>query len=287
LGFDADRGLARAVRGIHVIVGGHSHTVLPKPASEGDTLIVQAGCNGLYLGVLEMEFDPSTGKVSHSDALSSLREVVAGPASPKDENVAGIVERYNSRISGEFSKVVGETAVDLIRQPYAESNVGNLVADAMRESAGTEIAFQNGGGIRADISKGPVNLEEIYTLLPFDNVLVTMDLKGAQLKQLLERNALLEVRILQVSGMEIEYDLNRPPGERLLKVYVGKEPLDPLRVYTVTTNDFLAAGGDRFVTFKEGANFRTGEDLRTAVTSYFQRHSPVNPSVHNRIVFSK
>lgn len=287
LGLDADRRLANTVPGIHVIVGGHSHTVITEPVWEGETLIVQAGYYGLYLGVLEIEVDTSTGKISRSRAGGTLRNVVAGPGAPKDEYVIEMVEKYSSRLKGEFDKVVGETAVDLLRDPSGESNIGNLLTDAMREASGSQIAFQNGGGIRADIPKGPISLEEIYTLLPFDNVLVTMNLTGAQLMQILERNALLDVRVLQVSGMEIGYDLTRPPGSRVVRASVGKEPLELQQVYTVSTNDFLAAGGDRFVTFREGTNFKMGEDLRNIVISYLQRHSPVNPSIENRMVFRK
>ncbi len=114
---------------------------------------------------------------------------MSAPTIPVDEDVAGIVDRYHDRIKTEFARVIGETSVDLVRNAMEESNVGDLVADAMREASGADMAFHNGGGIRANIPRGKITLEQIYTLLPFDNTLVVMDLTGEQVRQILEQSA--------------------------------------------------------------------------------------------------
>lgn len=283
LGLDADQELARQVPGIDLIVGGHSHTAVSEPVRVGGTVIVQAFCYGCYVGVLHLEVDPASRQIVRSDSRAVLHPVVAeGPADPA---IAAMVARYEQEIRPEFSRVIGRTEVDLLRQPMAESNLGNLIADAMREAGGADIAFQNGGGIRADLPTGPVTLEGLYTLLPFDNQLVTLTLTGEQLLQLLEENGDLHAKILQMSGLAVEYDLSRPAGARVLRATVQGKPLEPAAGYRVAINDFLAAGGDRFTTFKNGAQPIYGDSLRDVVADYLQRRSPVRPLIEKRIVF--
>ena len=212
----------------------------------GNTIIVQAGAYGLYLGVLKLKIDPDTGKIMGHTEEKELEKVMAGKDRPYDKEMARIIQAYYGRIEKEYSKVVGETSVPLIRYHQRESNIGNFICDTMRKKTGTDIAFINSGAIRNNIPKGRITLEQVFTLLPFDNILVTMKLTGKQILEILEQNAKLEHGILQVSGMEIRYDLSEPAGSRVREVYIGRRALDPEKTYTVTTIDFLAAGGDAF-----------------------------------------
>lgn len=285
LGLDGDEELARRVSGIDVIVGGHSHTVVPSPVRINGTIIVQAGYYGLYVGALELEVDSATRKIVRYNTRDALRPVVVEDQAQPDATIAAIANRYENEIMAEFTRVVGKSEVDLVRRPWAESNVGNLIADAMIEASGADVAFQNGGGIRVDLSAGDITLKDLYALLPFDNQLVSMTLRGDQVLQLLEASGDGHVKILQVSGIKVEYNLNRPVGSRVVQASVRGEPLRPDGSYRVVTNDFLAAGGDRFTTFQEGTNLTFGDTLRDVVSEYLRRHAPVRPVVENRIIF--
>ena len=286
LGLDADKELAQRVLGIHVVVGGHSHTPLETPVVIGDTIVVQAGYNGLYLGVLKLRIDPDTGKIIRHTEEMELKEVLAAEDSPYDREVEKIVHVYNGRIQQEYARVVGETAVDLVRYHQRESNIGNLVCDAMKKATNADIAFLNSGAIRTNIPHGKINLEQVFTLLPFDNSLVTMKLKGKQIMKILEQDARMEYGILQVSGIRIRYDLSEPVGSRVKEVYIGISPLDPNKTYTVTTVDFLATGGDKFTTFRKGKNIVYGKALRDVFVSYLKKYSPVSPTIEGRIVIN-
>jgi len=285
LGLAADRHLAEQVEGIDVIVGGHSHTVLDDPLLVRGTIIVQAGYYGLYLGVLELAVDPSSGKIVRFTDKDELKPVISGLDLPLDANIAQIVDKYDGLIKEKFAAVTGEASVELTRQPYQESVLGDLITDAMREATHTQIAFHNSGGIRDNIPPGKITLETIYAVLPFDNVLAGMDLTGEQLMEILEQNGALEKKILQVSGIEVEYDMSKPPGSRVAKALVGSEPLDRQKVYSVTTNDFVAAGGDKFATFTKGKNITWGDNLRDVFSAYLKKHSPITPRSLNRIKF--
>ncbi|WP_273334430.1 bifunctional metallophosphatase/5'-nucleotidase [Dictyoglomus turgidum] len=287
LGYDADKKLAENVQGIDVIVGGHSHTVVTKPTIVRGTIIVQAGYNGIYLGVLDLKIQPETGIILDFTRENELKTVFAAPENKYDTEVANLIETYNSQLKEEFSKVVGETLVDLVRNYNEESNVGNAICDAMLEASKAQIAFQNSGGIRIDIPKGKITMEQVYSLLPFDNVLVEMDLTGKDILDLLEQSATLEKGILQVAGIKVKYDMKRPIGSRVIEVFVNEEPLNPNKVYRVVTNDFLAAGGDKFIAFTRGKNIIYGDMLRDVFVEYLKKHSPISPKVEGRSIVIK
>jgi len=271
-----------------VIVGGHSHTAVTDPVVIDTTIIVQAGCFGLYLGVLELKIQRETNRIVQKTRSHELKTVFSGPDNPADPHVTGIINKYNNRIKDVFTQVVGETTVDLVQNRRGEANEGNLLCDAMKRETGAAIAFFNSGGLKINIPRGKITMEKIYELLPYDNVLMTMDLTGRQIKDLLEHGASLpHGGILQVSGISVTYDLNKPAGERAVNICVGDSPLNLTNVYTVTTNDFLAAGGDGYTTFKEGKNIRYGDNLRNIFVEYIKKHSPVHPKIEGRIIIRR
>jgi 5'-nucleotidase / UDP-sugar diphosphatase len=286
LGLDADKDLARKVRGIDIIVGGHSHTAIPDPVNESGTIIVQAGYNGLYLGALNIVFDPVKKKILDYTKQNELKLVSAGPQAQFDTDVARIIDKYEIQVRAEFSRVAGMAMRDFTRQTNSESTLGDLITDAMREESGAQLAFYNGGGIRADMPKGPITLETVYTILPFDNLLVTMDLSGAQIKELLEKSALSE-KLLQVSGLKVTFDLSKPAGSKVVSAFVEGLPLNPGVNYKVVTNDFLSAGGDQFTTFMQGQNMAFGSPVRDAVINYIKSHTPLSSQIQGRISLTK
>lgn len=283
-GLEADKEMAEEIPGIDVIVGGHSHTAVTDPVVVGKTIIVQAGCYGLYLGALNLEVDPQSGDILGYTKREELKTVYSGPDDSFDPAVARLAASYHDRIKDRFAAVIGETEVDLVRTPPGESNIGDLVCDAMKDAAKAEIAFYNTGGIRTNIPKGKITMEQAYALLPFDNVLVSMDLAGQQIRRLLEKGVGKKYGVLQVSGMNVIYDMSRPAGERVKEATVNGVPLAPDRTYRIVTNDYLAAGGDKFSAFKKGKNIRYGDAMRDVFVTYLKRHSPVRQRLDGRIV---
>jgi len=283
LGFDEDRRLAEAVPGIDAIIGGHSHTSVPRPVRAGGAVVAQAGSHGAWLGVLQLDVTPGGGPAVYREEGSGLLPVSEAAEVSPDPEIERIVEGYRARLAGEFRKVVGKAAVDLVRDFRRESNLGNLLCDAMRAATGAEVAFLNAGGIRADLPKGEITLEQVYTVLPFENTLLAVDLTGERIASALERSATLEAGMLQVSGIEARVDLSRPAGSRVAEIRIGGAPLDPARKYRVALIDFLAAGGDRFDAFREGSNAVAAGGFREAVLLYLGSRSPVSPRVEGRI----
>ncbi|MGE5586143.1 MAG: bifunctional metallophosphatase/5'-nucleotidase [Bacillota bacterium] len=287
IGYEDDKRLAAAVPGIDVIVGGHSHTRIEKPEKVDGTIIVSAGEYAKDLGRLDITVDG--GKVA--EFSGELVPVAAGVAD--NAEVSGIVATYKKELDEKLSVAVGESLVALDGERAnvrtRETNLGNLIADMMREAGQADIALTNGGGIRASIDKGPITVGEIFTTLPFDNTLVVLEVSGADIKAALERSVSAYPKelgaFLQVSGLTFEFDPSGAAGERVTAATVHGAPLDPKRLYKVATNDFMAAGGDGYEMLK-GAKvvFSSGELLRDVMANYVKSAGRIAPEVEGRIV---
>lgn len=203
-----------------------------------------------------------------------------------DAAVKAIVDRYQAQLSEALGKVVGETRTAIVRAFNAESEMGNFVTDAMRTHLdGVDFAFTNAGGLRADIDAGPITLEEVYTVLPFNNTLVTIDLTGAQVRKVLEEGAASRYGVVQVSGLRWAFDDGAPFGSRVTRVTLPDgTAIDPSATYRIATNNFMATGGDQFTTLTQGAGVvDTGINLVDTVVGLLARSSPVDPQVEGRL----
>ncbi len=243
-GVSGDEALARqlAGSGLDVIVGGHSHTRLNKPVLVDDILIVQAGSKLQNLGRLDLQV-VGDRVVSYRGRLVPL---LAEGTSASAE-LTHLVEEYQRRIADEFGQVIGRLQQEWRRATHRESNIGNWIADQVRERAQCQIAFMNAGGIRKDLPLGPITLLDMHEILPFANSIVRFELDGAQLMTVLEENARAAATqahgILQVSGLRYSY---RAVGDHveLTEVEVGGQRLRKDRVYQVAAPDYVVAMAD-------------------------------------------
>lgn len=283
-GFYRDRIIADSVAGYDVIVGAHSHTGLRQAYESpiNHTIVVQTYGHLSTVGKLELFLDPQTKQIVGYQ--SELRELYTEEVSP-DTAEQRLIKKWTDLAEAGFDSVVGLAAVDLRRAGGPkESSLGNLMADAIRETVGSDVAFQNSGGIRDDIYKGEVTYRQIYKVDAFSNTIVTMEMTGRQLWTALEVSVMGGHGIFQVSGLRMTFDPKRPPLSRVLSVEVGGRPLDPEKKYRVATNSFLAAGGGNYRIFKEAENWTdTGILVRQAMVDFFAKHSPVDIRVESRI----
>ncbi len=291
-----DRELARRVREIDLILGGHDHD--PITFLEGGKLIHKAGYDNHYLAVVELslkrEQTKDGPKVSFVPAWRMVPVVGIAP----DPAVAAIVKKHNDRLDAELNVRIGTaaTALDSRRSEVRarESAIGNLFADAIREAVGADAALVNGGGIRGDRqypAGHTLTRRDILAELPFGNVTMLIELKGGDLQAALEhavgRVEELQGRFLSVSGLAFAYDPKAESGKRVRSVTVGGQKLDPARTYKVAANDYIVGGGDGFADLKKGKvliDASGGKLMASQVIDYIAARGSVAPKVEGRIV---
>lgn len=235
-----------------LIVGGHTHTRLEQPTRIGNCVVMQAWEHGKGLGVVDLTIDDGKLLKVNGRLIEITPTLGTG-----DRNVAALVARYTHASKALLGKSAGIAGVDLQQEGSRlhETNLGNLVADIVRQTTKAQIAIINSGTLRTGIPKGPVTVGQIYATLPFNNYLVAVRMSGRQLLAALEHGvsgiANEEGRFPQVSGINFSFAPARPAGQRIVTASVDGVPIRPEQEYTVATLDFIAAGGDGYTSFGE------------------------------------
>lgn len=279
--FEGEKFLAENAPGIDIIVGGHSHTVLFDPVKAGSTWIVQAGSYLTRVGKLVVDLDEKKRIRDVKGQLIDLWIDKWGQA----EDVLQVVKRHQEKVAREMDVVIATSTVALLRNRDGESTLGDWMTDCLRGWAKTDLAFQNSGGIRADLGAGPVTLRDIFQVMPFDNSVVTMTIAGMHVQDILEHGVSGHAGMMQVSGIALRYDAGRPPGRRLKEVEAAGAPLEMGRKYTAATVDFLVQGGDKYGAFAQASNkVYTGTLLRDVLSECARKTSPIRMPAGNRIV---
>ena len=294
--------LIDAGKPVDLMISGHQHQPLYEPVMVGDTAIIEAGYYGRWLGRADVTVDLDTQSLTIED----YELITINNSLTPDPDVEARVAYWAEQVAPVIEQVVGYTNVSLERDYNAESIMGDLVTDGMLWKAdqyddgevngSMDIAFTNPGGLRADIEiplgatlPYTITWGDTFNVMPFGNTLYLMDLTGAQIQELLDQAATLYKGILQTSGASWYWyndcNCSTPAVWGAYGAMVSGEPLHPEETYRVVTNNFLAPGGDGWVTFTEGTNrWDTYYDMQEAVNEYIALNSPISPTVEGRIV---
>ncbi len=262
---------------------------------DGSTALAESGQDGevvVAISVTARKDDRGRTRWSHSfDILNPADFEV-----PAD--VAAKIAELDASLDSKLSTVIGKTSVEMnttrpfIRQQ--ETTFGNMLADALREATGADVALTNGGGIRAkkvypagsDITSG-----DIFAELPFGNVTIVVEQTGAQIVEALEngvsRHEDVNGRWPHISGMSMTVDLAAEAGSRVSNVMVGGAPIDMGKTYTLATNDFLGRGGDGYSTFdgaKRVVDSSQAVLMASQLVNYISAAGTVSPAVDGRVM---
>jgi len=279
---------------VDVVVSGHTHQAY---VCQIDGRLVTSGDKyGTLVTAIDLKLDPKSRDVISAKADNVI---VRSNNLPKDAQQTALIEAYDKLSAPIANRRAGSIIETLSRVPgeAGESTLGDIIADAQLAATkadangGAVIAFTNPGGIRADIVRkedGAVTYAELFASQPFRNQLVTLSLTGRQIRNMLEQQWLdpRRPRVLQVSrGFHYAWDAAKPYGERVVaaSISLNGEPVDPLKSYRVTVNNYLSVGGDGFTALKEGTAPQFGVFDADALYAYFQANSPIAPVAADRI----
>lgn len=293
---------------IDVVVSGHTHAAYN--CNINGKLVTSASSFGRLVTQIDLKIDPRTRDV----VSASANNVVVTRDVKPDQPSTDLINRYKTALGPVADRVVGETTaaitktqenlyqtgVDVNGKPTyqtGESPLGNVIADAQLAATDTEqnavAAFMNPGGVRADLDAGPVTYAEAFTVQPFANNLVTLDLTGAQLYCMLEQQFTVARVLYASSTVNYVVDVNGTTapagtpcaGTRVVRgsLTINGTPVTDTATYRVTVNNFLAGGGDGFSVLTGGTNAVTGQIDLDAFTAYLTEKSPVSPPALDRI----
>ncbi|KAK2146238.1 hypothetical protein LSH36_623g03008 [Paralvinella palmiformis] len=323
-GFDYSKRVAREVRGVDIVVDGHTNTFLysgrrpsvekqkgPYPVvihheDDTKTLVYQAYAYGKYLGCADVTFDDNGDVIKWKG-----NPVLLDARWREDEDMLADVMEWKEPMLN-LSETVIATSLVFLEGGHpceeAECNMGDLITDVMLQYAhvfhgrrDVDIAFINGGAIRAPIQPGPVIIGDLETTLPISNRLKIVSVNASTLRQILEHSVTSKTsshgHFLQVAGIRVWYNMCLPDGHRVTDVTVFcpmcKVPrykrLDDDVIYNVITTDYLVAGGDGFRVLSDNIlrSYDTGVYLGDLVEASLMEMSVVVQLTEKRIKFLK
>ena len=294
LTYAEDRALAEQFPDIDVIVGGHEH--FPITAVVGRTLISKAGSDAKFVARIDLVkgAQAGPGRVDRFYELIPITSAIAD-----EPAAAAVVAAYEGKLGPELDKVVASTRVPLdgvtLRLRASETNLGNLVADAVRAEVQADIAIVNAGGIRGDRVHGPGSLTRrtLLEMHPFGNVVCKLAVPGrvvlAALNHGVSRLPAAAGQFPQVSGLAFKVEAGAPAGARIRDVVVNGEPLALDKTYTVAIPDFLLLGGDGYGMFagqKVLIDAAFGTLLAVALEKYVAGRE-IAPTIDGRITIAR
>lgn len=287
---------------IDLFISGHTHNAYNCVID--DRVVTAAGNGGQFLTEIDLVLNRETGDIV-TKTVNNLE--VRKDQLTKDPEMTTLLSPYRTLAAPLTNRVIGSITADIIKGAnMAESPLGDVIADAQLaatsapDKGGAVVAFMNPGGIRANFVyaqisggelPGEITYGEAFTVQPFYNIMMTTTMTGADIKAVLEQQAVAgsdrKGRILQISnGLTYTYTLSAPYGNKVSNIQINGVDLDMDAGYRVSMNNFLAGGGDGFTVFKNGTDPLVGVTDIDALVAYFRAHSPLNPGPANRITFT-
>ena len=207
-----------------------------------------------------------------------------------DPEIQKLVDEAYALYADKLDEVVGESAVMVYRRDYWQSPMGNLLTDALREITDADLAFFPAWRYGATLMPGEITVEDVYNLVPTDGTINTFKMSGKAIKRLMNNtfNGFLDSDpysrvggdMIRFSGMTLEYNNLRPYGRRLVSIEIGGEAVADDRTYTI------ASVHTRFQLnplFQATDAEDTGRVFVEELIDYIREHSPISPSVDDRI----
>lgn len=277
---------------IDLVVTGHTNWALNCPDLAGTGIMVTGAAS---VGRLVTDVDLTISRASKEVVGASINNVIVDRDGEGAEDISALIERYGEIAAPVENRVLGDAPLPITRtvNVAGESALGDVIADAQlwatsgpdwTNGAPAQLSFMNAGGIRADLNAGPITYGEAFSVQPFGNVLVTMDLTGAQIDAVLEQQFTGGNGILQIpASLTYTRSNSTPAGSKVTDVRINGVPIDPAATYRVTVNNFLADGGDGYTVFRDGTNRYVGEIDLDAFARYVESVGTVNPGPQNRI----
>lgn len=277
--------LVNDVNGFDAVVGGHNLFNI-STMIKGVPVVIPPP-KGNMIGHIKLIFDTSKKQVVEKytgfiDVKSNPLDLL--PCGQVDQ----IIMNYRQRLGSTYTEVIGYNQMPLIRRPYGESKIGNWITDVIRDKMEVQISFYNSLGIFDDIPEGPITAETIYQVSPFENYTYKGEIKGELLYKLIEQSLSLKNGMLQTSGMRVYYQLDNENTYKLKKLYLCNGNMIHMdQLYTISTNDFLATGGDEFDSFKQVKWEKTSYKLTDLLIENIKMNKGISTNRPSRLVLNR
>ena len=295
--------MARAVKGLDLVVGGHSQNTVCMaaenkrntayvpgqacaPDRQNGAWIVQAHEWGKYVGRADFVIDAGQVKLERYQLLPVNLKIRAADGSQRlaaaqiaeDPALRAMLEPFQNNGQARLSVPVGQSdgVLDGDRERVRKqpTNLGQLVARSMLDRTGADLALINSGGLRDSLPAGAISYRDVLKVQPFGNTVAVVTLTGAELLDFLRATARMTPgsgAYPHTAGVQMQI-----VGNELQSAQVGRQAIDPLRRYRLAITNFTASGGDGYPKIDQHPGYvNTGFADADVLRQYIAAHSPL------------
>ena len=292
------KSLASSVDGVNLWIAGHEHTTLNEVVTTpngNSALVVETGYNLWNFGNVEisctLDADANVKKLTMKENLVDYQ---TGLALSPDVNVQNHLNSIEASQQEILLQLVGSTPIELDgvweHTRINETTMGRAVSEAYLLATNADIAFENAGGIRSSIKKGQVTYQDVLDVSPYGNYIVTKELTGKEILEMLETS--LEImkaniaanesgdydgwpgnsgNMLQVGGIDVEYNLSLPTGKRIIKAFVQGKTIESDQTYIVAMNNYLPNDVIDYPQLEGKANIHEYQSCEDALAAFLNQ----------------
>jgi 2',3'-cyclic-nucleotide 2'-phosphodiesterase (5'-nucleotidase family) len=279
---------------VDLVISGHTHSAIATTIN--NIPVIQSFSSGSAFGRVDLTIDPWSKMVKSFDVKqpqNAFDTWYGGPATYEgqnvvaDPNVIAVVQPFLDQVAALKQTVIGEALAPLTRDYRHESSMGDVITDSWLAFDPTvDFALTNSGGTRADLAQGPITYGALFAVQPFGNTLTKVWLTGSQLRSTLEDGVTGQHGLVQVAGLQFTFNYDLPAHSRIMGDVIDlhtNAPIDPNATYVIFVNNYMASGGDHYMTLPTCTQQNAFAVDIDVLSAYVTAHSPIALPVMGRI----
>lgn len=295
IGYESDIELAKFLKpewGVDMIIGGHSHTILDKPAKVNNILIAQAGVGTDQIGRFDIAVDDDTNSiVNYKWQLIPINEKIAKP----DKQLEDFINSFKSQVDKKYSALICKLAIELTHpQREMETTLGNFIADVFAERAECDVMLVGSGSIRVKKLGPAVTLKDFLACFPYDDTLTRFTITGAQLKQIFNHIMRPENRDGEGECYQINAKVKAIYSDKerkLISLDIDDVPISNTSFYTICLQNYHFGNAKAYLNISQEDLTASGKtklittSAQEVLEEYFRNHPNSYRQIEGRLVY--
>ncbi len=282
LGYPQELKMVEQVDGVDVFLSGHSHDRIYEPTERNNTIIIQSGCHGSFIGRLDLSIDNGIENYDHT--LVSIDNSIS-----PDPKVKKMVEEIKKPYREYLDQIIGYTEIGLNRYRVMESTMDNLLLESLMDKTGADVAFSNGWRYGAPVKPGPIKIEDLWNIIPTNPPVSVCKISGEEIWDMMEENLehtfsrnpykQMGGYVKRCLGLNIYFKIENPEGKRIEEFFIENNRLKKDKIYNAV---FVTTQGipEKYGYERKNLNESAIKTLR----KYIEKKEKVNPKLRGTIV---
>ena len=278
--------------GVDMIIGGHSHTILEKPARVNNILIAQAGVGTDQIGRFDITVDDDTNSIiAYKWRLIQIDESIAKP----DKKLEAYIDSFKNEVDRKYNTLICKLGIELIHpQREVETSLGNFTADAFARRAECDVAFVGSGSIRVKKIGQAVTLKDFLSCFPYDDILTRFYINGKQLKKIFSHIMRIENRDGEGECYQVNTKVKATysdKNKKLVSLLIGGKPTSDTQEYSISIQSFHVSNSQRYLNITTEELYSSGKakvittSIREVLEEYFRNNNNGTAVVEGRLEY--